>query len=104
MRTWQVVVLFVLALGSSALAIAQERNVNVTYVDADIRTIIQQVGQVTKTHVVIAEGVQGTLTFIPNGPMTANEFRRAILDYLVDTGYEITERNGVLLIGPIKKQ
>jgi hypothetical protein len=42
------------------------------------------------------------VTFLANGPMTADEFRSAVISLLADLGYEITERNGVLLIGPIE--
>ena len=38
----------------------------------------------------------------PSGPMTANEFRSAILSHLADLGYQLTDREGVLHIGPIK--
>jgi hypothetical protein len=48
---------------------------------------------------VIEKGVEGTVTFQANGPMTVDEFRRAILSYLADLGYEITDRDGDLLVG-----
>jgi type II secretory pathway component GspD/PulD (secretin) len=92
----------VLALGLCAFATAQERDVNVAYREADIRTVLQQVGQVSGSPIVIQRGVEGRVTFQPSGPLTPAEFRRAILSHLADLGYEITERNGVLLIGPIK--
>lgn len=103
MNNLQQVGFFVLALGSSAFANAQERNVNVAYRGADIRTVIRQVGEATNSPVVIGRGVGGRVTFVPNGPMTAAEFRGAILSHLADLGYEVTERDGVLLIGPIKQ-
>jgi type II secretory pathway component GspD/PulD (secretin) len=91
----------VATLGLSVLANAQGlRNVTVAYKDADVRTVIQQVGQATNSAVVIGKGVEGTVTFQPSGPMTADEFRKAILSHLADLGYEITDRDGALLIGP----
>ncbi len=102
MNIWQKTGYFAVAtLGLSVLAHAQElRNVTVAYKDADVRTVIQQVGQATGSAVVIGKGVEGTVTFQPNGPMTGHEFRTAILSHLAGLGYEITDRDGVLLIGP----
>jgi type II secretory pathway component GspD/PulD (secretin) len=95
--------LVVATLGLQVLANAQEpRQVTVAYRDADVRTVIQQVGQVSASAVVIENGVEGKVTFQPSGPMTANEFRSAILAHLADLGYQITDREGVLRIGPIK--
>ena len=71
--------------------------------DADVRTVIQQLGQVTKTNVLIEDGVEGKVTFLSNGPMTADEFRSAVISLLADLGYQISERDGVLFIGPIKR-
>jgi type II secretory pathway component GspD/PulD (secretin) len=100
---WQKVGYLAATLASSVLAHAQEpRPVAVAYRDADVRTVIQQVGQATNSAVVIGNGVEGTVTFQPSGPMTADEFRTAILSHLADLGYEITERDGALLIGPRK--
>jgi type II secretory pathway component GspD/PulD (secretin) len=93
---------FVLALGLSAFANAQERPVTVAYREANVRTVIQQIGQLTNSPIVIERGVEGTVTFLPDGPMTADEYRRAILSHLANLGYEITDRDGVLLVGPIK--
>ena len=93
----------VLALGLSAFANAQERPVKVAYRDANVRTVIQQVGQLTDSPVVIERAVEGTVTFLPDGPMTADEFRGAILAHLAELGYEIADRDGVLLVGPIKR-
>lgn len=93
----------VATLGLSVVASAQElRNVTVAYKDADVRRVLEQVGQVTRSAVVIGRGVEGTVTFQPSGPMTAGEFRTAILSRLANLGYEITERDGALLIGPRK--
>jgi len=63
----------VLALGSSTYANAQERNINASYGDADIRTILHQLGEVTKSPVVMLRGVEGRATLVANGPMTADE-------------------------------
>jgi general secretion pathway protein D len=92
----------VLALGLSAFANAQERNVNASYRDADIRTVIQQLGQVTKSPVVIERGVEGKVTLLTNGPITADEFRSTVVSALAALGYEITERDGALVVGPIR--
>jgi type II secretory pathway component GspD/PulD (secretin) len=104
MNVWQKVGYFAVAtLASSVLAHAQEpRPITVAYRDADVRTVIQQVGQATNSAVVIGNGVEGRVTFQPSGPMTADEFSQAILSHLADLGYEITERDGTLLIGPRK--
>ena len=70
--------LVVATLGLQVVANAQEpRQVTVAYRDADVRRVIQQVGQVSDSAVVIEKGVEGKVTFQPSGPMTANEFRSA---------------------------
>lgn len=93
---------FALGVGLSAVASAQERNVNVAYRAADVRTVLRQLGQVTNSPVVIDRGVEGRVTFSTNGPMTADEFRSAVLSVLAELGYQITERDGALLVGPTK--
>ena len=88
--------------GLPVLANAQERQVTANYRDADVRKVVEQVGQLTESAVVIERGVEGTVTFQANGPTTVDEFRRAILAHLVDLGYEVTDQEGVLRLGPIK--
>jgi len=93
----------VLALGLSAFANAQERNINASYRDADIRLILQQLGQVTNSPVVMLRGVEGRATLVANGLMTADEFRSAVVSLLMDLGYEVNERGGALVVGPIEQ-
>ena len=94
---------FALAVGFSAFANAQERNINPAYRDADIRTILHQLGEVTKLPVVMLKGVEGRATLIANGPMTADEFRSAVVSLLMGLGYELNERGGALVVGPIEQ-
>jgi type II secretory pathway component GspD/PulD (secretin) len=89
-------------LGLPVLANAQERQVTTSYRDVPVRTVIEQVGRLTESAVVIEQGVEGTVTFLADGPMTVDEFRKAVLARLVELGYQVADQDGVLLIGPIK--
>lgn len=76
------------------------REVTASYVDTDVRVVLRAVGRVTETNVVIKEGVEGTITFQSDVPMTPDELREAMIDRLLDLGYEITDEGDVLLVGP----
>jgi type II secretory pathway component GspD/PulD (secretin) len=100
--SWLKTAYLALALGLSAFANAQERNINLAYREADIRLILQQLGRVTNLPVVMLKGVEGRASLVANGPMTVDEFRSAVLSLLMDLGFEVNERGGALVVGPIE--
>ncbi|HEX5049152.1 MAG TPA: hypothetical protein VFX89_18715 [Gammaproteobacteria bacterium] len=48
----------------------------------------------------ISDEVQGKVTLQSNTPMTSAEFRSALISRLLDLGYAVIDRDGVLMIGP----
>ena len=76
---------------------AQEVTPN--YRDADVRKLVEAVGQLTGTTVVIDEDVDGQVTFKSAAPMSLRELRSAMIARLLELGYEVMDRDGVLLIG-----
>ena len=64
--------LVLVTLGLPVLAQAQERQATPSYRDAPVRTVLEQVGQLTDSAVVIGKGVEGTVTFLADGPMTVD--------------------------------
>lgn len=87
---------------SHAQGFADGQTVEPHWVKADVRSVLEAVGQVTGTKVVIQKGVKGRVTFQSDVPMTLAEFRRAVIAHLVGLGYEVSDRDGVLFIGPRK--
>jgi len=67
-----------------------------------VRDLVEAVGQITQTNVLIRDDVQGKVSFQSDAPMTLAELRRALIAHLLDLGYEVTDRDGVLLVGPKK--
>ena len=70
------------------------------FVDADVRKVVETVAQATESEVVIQAGVQGRVTLQSNAPLTPDELRRFMIARLLESGYEVSDRDGVLLIGP----
>ena len=84
------------------LSYGQEAMVTPNYRQVDVRELVEAVGQITQTNVLIREDVQGKVTFQSDAPMTLPELRRALIAHLLDLGYEVTDQDGVLLVGPKK--
>jgi type II secretory pathway component GspD/PulD (secretin) len=84
------------------LSYAQEAMVTPNYRQVDVRELVEAIGQITQTNVLIRDDVQGKVTFQSDAPMTLAELRRALIAHLLDLGYEVTDQDGVLLVGPKK--
>lgn len=84
------------------LSYAQQAMVTPNYREVDVRELVEAIGQITGTNMLIREDVQGKVTFKSDAPMTLTELRRALIARLLDLGYEVIERDGVLLVGPKK--
>jgi general secretion pathway protein D len=99
------------ALSASAPARAQDSpaapakpptTIIANYREADVRAVIEQLARATRTNVVIDDDVHGTITLLREKPLTADEYRAAVIATLRAEGYEVTEHDGVLRIGPRK--
>lgn len=71
-------------------------------VNVDVRMAVESLRAIGE--VVIEEGLQGKVTLVSDVPMTPEQYRSAMNDRLRDLGYEITDRNGVLHVGPIQRR
>ena len=84
------------------LSYGQQTMVTPNYREVDVREVVEAVGRITGTNVMIREDVEGKVTLQSDVPMTLEELRRALIKHLLDSGYEVIERDGVLLVGPKK--
>jgi len=82
---------------------AQQAMVTPNYAQVDVRELVESVGQITQTNVLISDDVEGKVTLRSDAPMTLAELRTALISRLRDLGYEVVDRDGVLLVGPKKK-
>jgi len=79
--------------------VSYAQEVTPNYREADVRQLIEAVGKITGTTVVIEEDVEGRVTFQSAAPMSLPQLRSAMIAHLLDLGYEVTDRDGVLRIG-----
>jgi len=68
-----------------------------------VRELVEAVGHITQTNVLIRDDVEGKVTLLSDSPMTLAELRSALISRLRDLGYEVTDQDGVLLVGPKKR-
>ena len=73
----------------------------VTYRDADLRTVAEQVQQVINRPIVIDPRVRGQVTILSNEPITADAFYRTFLAALEVHGFVARESGNTILIVPI---
>jgi type II secretory pathway component GspD/PulD (secretin) len=93
---------FLSAVSIVSLSVACTEVVIPNFQQTDVRKLVEVVGQITGSEVVIDEGVQGVVTFQSDAPMTPAELRSGVIAHLSALGYEVTDRDGVLRIGPRK--
>ena len=86
----------------STLSYAQQAVVTPNYRQVDVRELVEAVGQITQTNVLIRDDVVGKVTFQSDAPMTLVELRSALISHLRELGYEVIDRDGVLMVGPKK--
>lgn len=86
----------------SVASYAQQTMVTPNYRQVDVRELIEKVGEITQTNVLIGDDVQGKVTLQSAAPMTLAELRSALISRLLDLGYEVSDRDGVLMVGPKK--
>jgi len=96
-------ILSAVSVGSfSILSYAQQAMVTPNYAQVDVRELVEAVGRITQTNVLIRDDVEGKVTLQSDSPMTLAELRSALISRLRDLGYEVTDQDGVLMVGPKK--
>ena len=72
------------------------------FVNTNVRTVIDTLSQILGIDVLIEDTVQGRITLVSEVPLTPDQFRTAVIDRLRDSGYEVTEEDGLLRIGSME--
>jgi general secretion pathway protein D len=82
-------------------AAQQESLYTVSYRDADIRMVVEQVQQVIGRPIIIDPRVRAQLTILSNAPMTADAFYQTFLAALEVHGFVARESGNTIMIVPI---
>jgi general secretion pathway protein D len=72
----------------------------VTYRDADIRMVVEQVQQVINRPMIVDPRVRAQLTILSNAPITADAFYQTFLAALEVHGLVAREAGNAIMIGP----
>ena len=89
-----------LLAGSLPLAWAQQATITPNYKDADLKQIIEAVGEVTGRNFLIDPRVDGQVTMLSSQPMTPEAFYEAFLSILEVHGYIAVPSDGLIKILP----
>ena len=90
----------ILLIITMPLAKAQEPTITPNYRDADIRQIIEAVGEVTGRNFIVDPRVTARVTMLSSTPMSPNAFYEAFLSILQVNGYVAMTTNNVVKIVP----
>lgn len=88
------------ALALSATAIAQEDQVSLNFVDADITEVVKAVSQITGRNFLVDPRVKGTINIVSSTPITALMAYDTLLSALRLQGFAAVESNGVTKVMP----
>jgi len=89
--------IFVLA---GPLALSQEATITPNYKDADIRQVIEAVGEVTGKNFVLDPRVKAQVTMLSSAPMTPDAFYEAFLSILQVYGYVAVPSGNLIKVLP----
>jgi general secretion pathway protein D len=89
-------------IGSGAQA-QQEDLYTVSYRDADIRTVAEQVQKVIGRPIIIDPRANGRVTMFSNAPMNADAFYRTFLAALEIRGLVARESGNTIMIVPLEE-
>lgn len=78
----------------------QESLYTVSYRDADIRMVVEQVQRVIRRPIVMDPRVRAQVTILSNAPMTADAFYETFLAALEVHGFVVRESGNTILIVP----
>ena len=82
------------------LARAQEPTITPNYRDADIRQIIEAVGEVTGKNFIVDPRITAKVTMLSSTPMSPDAFYEAFLSILQVNGYIATTTGNIVKIVP----
>ena len=99
-RTRLVVSLCLCSLLATPLALGQEATITPNYKEADIRQIVEAVGEVTGRNFIIDPRVNAKVTMLSSSPMTADAFYEAFLSILQVHGYVAVTTGDLIKIVP----
>ena len=101
-RVRAVVLGLVLCIGAGSLCLAQDDAAQImpNYREADIRQVIEAVGEVTGRNFLIDPRVRGQVTLLSFSPMTPDVFYQAFLATLEVNGFVALDSGGVTKIVP----
>jgi type II secretory pathway component GspD/PulD (secretin) len=78
-----------------------ERKISVAYQDADLRTVISSVAQVTGKRFIIHPSIDAQVTFGPSEALTTAEYYDVLITLLEANGYEAVVQGETTYIVPI---
>ena len=90
----------ILLLIVAPLAKAQEPTITPNYRDADIRQIIEAVGEVTGRNFIVDPRVTARVTMLSSTPMSPDAFYEAFLSILQVNGYVAMTTGDIIKIVP----
>jgi general secretion pathway protein D len=101
-RVRAVVLGLVLSIGAGSPSLAQDDDAQImpNYREADIRQVIEAVGEVTGRNFLIDPRVRGQVTLLSFSPMTPDAFYQAFLATLEVNGFVALDSGGVIKIVP----
>lgn len=83
---------------------AQQENLyTVSYRDADIRTVAEQVQQAIGRPIILDPRARAQVTILSNAPMTADAFYRTFLAALEVHGFVARESGNAIMIVPLQE-
>ncbi|MDA1063229.1 MAG: type II secretion system secretin GspD [Proteobacteria bacterium] len=95
-----ILVIVLLCSGSLPLAWSQQATITPNYKDADIRQIIEAVGEVTGKNFIIDARVNAKVTMLSSTPMSAGAFYEAFLSILAVHGFVAIPTGDIIKIVP----
>jgi general secretion pathway protein D len=99
-RTSLIVALSLLGLLSAPLVWSQQATITPNYKEADIRQIVEAVGEVTGRNFIIDPRVNAKVTMLSSTPMSAEAFYEAFLSILQVHGYVAVTSGDLIKIVP----
>ena len=102
-KTWRNIVTMAVAVISVTVAPfvwSQQATITPNYKDADIRQIIEAVGEVTQKNFIIDTRVNARVTMLSSTPMTPDAFYEAFLSILAVHGYVAIKTGDIIKIVP----
>lgn len=99
-RRWSLILVVVMMSSSAPIAWSQQATITPNYKDADIRQIIEAVGEVTQKNFIIDARVNAKVTMLSSTPMSAEAFYEAFLSILAVHGFVAIPTGDIIKIVP----